>query len=368
MNNASERSNIGSRSRRDEETSNDDGMWRQLLLSVFSDSSAASGSNLENIIHDNSQDSSCDDNSVEEDEHIGYGSITRNKRRSKDHSSLLSDRESFIPSSDEILRTISIELDERDHLVDQRADENKLARLQHRRRSLVAWMILVFLSCSCLLTFFGEGMLQGPNHGGKRAQVFFFDTLFSGVKKKPSKRVLEQPPPLARSVLLVLRAEVTPENTVVNDRDRQLTANGMRDAEGLGIYLMEHRIPEPDWIFVSPSERTAFTTELIRRHWGSEAPVAFEDILYTLEFNDYFSFVAGLNDQFRRVMIVGHNPAILNSAKKLMKTHGIENFPDCGFMEIRWNNLVHWNDVEPSSGSSTMALDPHNNFYFSTPR
>lgn len=215
-------------------------------------------------------------------------------------------------------------------------------------------------------------MLQGPARGSNRnsglSQLFFFDTLFTGIKKKPSRKDLERPPPLARSLLLVLRAEVTPENIAVRDMDRQLTAKGMRDAEGLGVYLHQHNIPGPDWIFVSPSERTAFTTELMRRHWGSDAPVAFEDILYTLEFNDYFSFVAGLNDQFRRVMIVGHNPAILNTAKKLMKTHGIEDFPDCGFMEIRWNDLVHWGDVQPFSGSSTMAIDPHNNFFFSSPR
>eukprot|EP00536_Pseudo-nitzschia_multiseries_P009607 jgi/Psemu1/201127/e_gw1.272.37.1 len=185
------------------------------------------------------------------------------------------------------------------------------------------------------------------------SDLFIFDELFGGgYKKRPSAASLESPPAFSRSLLLVLRAEVTPVNRIVDDIDRQLTAKGMQDAVGLGLYLKQHNIPEPDWIFSSPSERTAFTTELIRRHWASNAPVAFEDILYTLEFNDYFSFVAGLNDNFQRVMIVGHNPAILNTAKKLMKTHGIEDFPDSGFMEIR--------------GSTKMAVDPHNNFLFTS--
>jgi phosphohistidine phosphatase SixA len=165
---------------------------------------------------------------------------------------------------------------------------------------------------------------------------FNFDTLFGGIKKKTPASTLQSPQSSnARSILLVLHGEATPENPTVNDIDRQLTSKGMRDAEGLGIYLKEHHIPEPDWIFSSPSERTAYTTELIRRNWGSTAPVAFEQILYTLAFNDYFAFVAGLNYNYRRVMIVGHNPAILNTAKKLMRTHGIEDFPQCGFMEIR---------------------------------
>ena len=166
---------------------------------------------------------------------------------------------------------------------------------------------------------------------------FNFDSLFGGgIKKKTPASQLQSPQSsMARSILLVLHGEATPENPTVNDIDRQLTSKGMREAEGLGIYLKEHQIPEPDWIFSSPSERTAYTTELIRRNWASNAPVAFEEILYTLAFNDYFAFVAGLNYNYRRVMIVGHNPAILNTAQKLMRTHGIEDFPLCGFMEIR---------------------------------
>jgi phosphohistidine phosphatase len=229
-------------------------------------------------------------------------------------------------------------------------------------------MAALVLSYFCL-AFLATSRDQGPTTSATgHAGIFVFDTLFGGVKKRPSRADLERPPPLARSILLVLRAEVTPDNPTVPDIDRMLTAKGMQEAEGLGVYLQQHHIPAPDWIFVSPSERTAFTTELIRRHWGDSAPVAFEDILYILEFNDYFSFVAGLNDQFRRVMIVGHNPAILNTAKKLMKTHGIEDFPDCGLLEIRWDDLVHWRDVQPYSGLSKMAIDPNNNFFFSSPR
>jgi len=203
-----------------------------------------------------------------------------------------------------------------------------------------------------------------PNPTGA---MFNFDTLFRGIKKKTSEDSLQKPPSTARSILLVLHAEAIPENpTVINDMDRQLTPKGERDAEGLGIYLKEHGIPEPDWIFSSPSERTAFTAEMIRRNWGQNAPVAYEEILYTLAFNDYFAFVAGLNFNFRRVMIIGHNPGILNTAKKLMKTHGIEDFPLCGFIEIRWDDLNEWMTVAPFTGNSKMAVDPNNNFFFSS--
>jgi len=198
------------------------------------------------------------------------------------------------------------------------------------------------------------------------AALFNFDTLFRGIKKKTPASTLRSPPRTARSILLVLNAETKPENPSINDMDRQLTSKGMREAKGLGIYLKEHHIPEPDWIFTSPSKRTSHTTELIRKNWALKAPVAYEEILYTLEFNDYFAFVAGINVNYHRIMIVGHNPAILNTARKLMKTHGIEDFPQCGFMEIRWDNLDQWMTVTPFTGNAKMAVDPNNNFYYSS--
>lgn len=371
MNDSNETTALGRHSRLDPQSSNREYWWQRFL----SDSNASRGRPSGNIIGSSSEDSICRKQFIEEIGDVGYGSVTRNYRQGSENirSTSLSNRphDHIVTKDNDILGALVVGLDEEESLVNQERYEYKMTRLQYRKRSLIAWVVLVLFSCS-YLALFGAGMLWGPtygtdNRGTRLGQVFFFDTLFSGVKKKPSTQVLERPPPLARSILLVLRAEVTPENIAVKDMDRMLTAKGMRDAEGLGVYLQQHNIPEPDWIFVSPSERTAFTTELVRRHWASDAPVAFEDILYTLEFNDYFSFVAGLNDQFRRVMIVGHNPAILNTAKKLMKTHGIEDFPDCGLMEIRWNNLVHWREVQPSSGSSKMALDPNNNFFFSTP-
>lgn len=196
---------------------------------------------------------------------------------------------------------------------------------------------------------------------------FVFFVIYSDTKTSPHDG-LQRHPPMQRSILLVLEAETVPVNPIIDDMDRQLSTKGMRDAEGLGVYLSEHKIPEPEWIFSSPSERTAYTTELIRRHWSPDVTVAFEDVLYILEFNDYFTFVEGLNDHFRRVMIVGHNPAILKTAKKLLRTHGIDEFPDCGLLEIVWEDLVEWKDVRLHSGSSTLAIDPHNKFYFSSPK
>mmetsp|Transcript_16843 Transcript_16843/g.46234 ORF Transcript_16843/g.46234 Transcript_16843/m.46234 type:complete len:330 (+) Transcript_16843:157-1146(+) len=301
------------------------------------------------------------------DEAMGYGAITNSIEEGVESS-----------RAKHALGFLALDDDATTHKVD--ATVSGADRIDHRFRELLyprirtskryySLLALAYLFC-CAFAFVGlhHSTQANGTTSDKMAlsDLFFFDDLFRGGSKRRSPVAsLERPPSFERSLLLVVNAEVTPSNRIVQDIDRQLTAKGMQDAEGLGLYLKEHNIPEPDWIFTSPSERTAFTTELIRRHWASNAPVAFEDILYTLEFNDYFTFVTGLNDNFRRVMIVGHNPAILNTARKLMKTHGIEDFPDAGLMEIRWDSLHNWHTVVYYSGSTKMAVDPNNNFLYS---
>ena len=81
--------------------------------------------------------------------------------------------------------------------------------------------------------------LDGDNEGGYRfAEVFFFDALFRGVKQKTPRLTLQEPPPQARSILLVMHAEAAPPGELATDMTRELTPKGMQDAEGLGVYLV----------------------------------------------------------------------------------------------------------------------------------
>ncbi|KAG7374830.1 phosphoglyceromutase [Nitzschia inconspicua] len=199
--------------------------------------------------------------------------------------------------------------------------------------------------------------LESSSYASKMKQFLFENFLPWGPFRSNS---ISPPSHTTRSILLVMHGEAVPESPYIPDLKRPLTENGIRDADELGWYLQEHNIEPPDWIFASPSVRTSYTLELIRRHWASDVPVAFEEILYILAFNDYFAFCAGLAFNFRRVLIVGHNPAILNTAKKLMAAHGIEDFPEAGLMELRWNHQELWMNLVPGTGDTELAVSPNN--------
>ena len=94
MNDARETTSIGSRSRRDQETSNGYPPWRQFLLSTgLGSTELGEMAEVEDVNFDNGGFFDWDGNSVEEDEGIGYGSIRRFKRKSYGDSNLLLESE-----------------------------------------------------------------------------------------------------------------------------------------------------------------------------------------------------------------------------------------------------------------------------------
>lgn len=245
---------------------------------------------------------------------------------------------------------------------------------QSRTNRLVLLVSVVF--CSYLGFYAVFVLMSHHNHadgvfgGGEPSLLrinalvqFLFGNLGSIILGRPSpppQPFATNRPPVPRSILLILHAETVPGNdAVMLDHDRPLTAIGMQQAEKLGSYLVQHNIAPPDWIFCSPSVRTSYTLELIKHRWAPHVPVAFENILYVLAFNDYFAFVAGLNPNFKRVLIVGHNPAILNTAKRLMQLQGIEDFPDAGFLEITWTDQELWHTIIPGTGDVDTAVCPN---------
>ena len=376
---ATEISHIGSCPRREGEARTIRWPDQQGLPETSRISSGEALESQENVFGDEwceSADSSSNGKRTGGDNCIGYGSISISRNESSQLLKIMDNERSEGMKQEQsiLIPTTSFRsfLDRNDDrlfskifgIFDHRVDSDEV-QCRRNNKPLMAWMLLILLSVVYLASF---GIASFYNGGGtvSVAGLFIFDDLFRRINNSPSEATLEPSLFISRSILLVMHAETTPINPIVKDQDRKLTAKGMRDAKGLGIYLNQHNIAVPEWIFVSPAERTAYTTELIRQNWASDVDVAFEDYLYTLGFNDYFTFVAGLNDHFRRIMIVGHNPAILNTARKLMGTHGIEDFPDCGFLEIFWNDLKQWKDVRPNSGSSTLAIDPNHKFFFSS--
>lgn len=106
----------------------------------------------------------------------------------------------------------------------------------------------------------------------------------------------------------------------VADRDRPLSARGMRDARAAGIWLRDHRqgtLQEPTAVVVSPARRTQQTWELIAPHLPDLA-VQTERGMYAADAEAYLDILREQAGLATTVLAIGHNPATEEVARRLV--------------------------------------------------
>lgn len=93
------------------------------------------------------------------------------------------------------------------------------------------------------------------------------------------------------------------------DFDRPLTKKGRKDAEKLGAAFFNNGI-NPDLVICSSAQRTKETYELIRPFFQNSPTLVYTDELYFSDVAAYKTFIAEAEDQYQRLMFVGHNPSV----------------------------------------------------------
>jgi phosphohistidine phosphatase len=82
--------------------------------------------------------------------------------------------------------------------------------------------------------------------------------------------------------------------------------------------------------------------------------------IYLAEMDDLLEYVKGIDDDFKTVMLFGHNPSFTWFANYL--TNGtIENVPTCGMVAIDFN-LASWNEI--SGGTGALRFFEYPKLYF----
>jgi phosphohistidine phosphatase len=113
-----------------------------------------------------------------------------------------------------------------------------------------------------------------------------------------------------RTLVLLRHAKAARPNGVA-DIDRPLTERGHADAAAAGAWLVKHGYV-PDLVLCSPSRRT-------RQTWHSVAvalakagspTVHYERVIYDGAAHDMLALIQSIDDAYRVVMLVGHNPSV----------------------------------------------------------
>ena len=120
-----------------------------------------------------------------------------------------------------------------------------------------------------------------------------------------------------KQVLLMRHAKSSWEHADLDDFVRPLANRGLKDAPMMGSFIRKIKY-KPAAVFSSPAERAKQTTQLSMEI----AKVNEEDIFWKKELyfggvSDYIKIIQNAPDEHERILLVGHNPLMENTATLL---------------------------------------------------
>lgn len=146
-----------------------------------------------------------------------------------------------------------------------------------------------------------------------------------------------------RQLILVRHAKSSWDNPELNDFVRPLNKRGKRDAPFMANLLAEKNVI-PELILSSPALRTKLTAIEFARKFGiTEAEILWNEKLYLASSAKLLKFIVDVDQKFKSIMLVGHNPG-LTDLQNFLCNEEIDNIPTCGIVCMRtqkdWKSIT----------------------------
>ena len=128
------------------------------------------------------------------------------------------------------------------------------------------------------------------------------------------------------------------------DIDRPLNARGYHNAHQMSMIVKEEKFL-PDLIISSPAIRAISTALIFSRNLDyNPSKIAIKKSLYESSLEDYTNCVSAISEDYKSVMIFGHNPIITDCANCLT-TSFAEEIPTTGIVGIqskspKWKSIL----------------------------
>ena len=152
-----------------------------------------------------------------------------------------------------------------------------------------------------------------------------------------------------KKVYLIRHAKSSWKDASLDDFDRPLNKRGKKDAPFMAEVLREHNII-PDIIISSPALRAKTTAQTIAEGIGYKN-ILFLDDIYEATPETLQKILMKLDDSYKVVFLVGHNPSLKELAEKFVGLD--ENIPTCGIVAIEFA-CKKWSDINPENAKLVM--------------
>ena len=145
-----------------------------------------------------------------------------------------------------------------------------------------------------------------------------------------------------KDLLLLRHAKSSWEDSELSDFERPLNGRGKRDAPIIGKLILKEKLT-PHFIISSPAARARDTADIVAKKCQYKGKISFRSSLYATSPQEYLRTLQSLKDDYKLVLVVGHNPAIIELVELL--TGMAESIPTCALAHIKLP-IKKWEELQ----------------------
>ena len=144
-----------------------------------------------------------------------------------------------------------------------------------------------------------------------------------------------------KNLILLRHSKSSWKDPTLSDFDRPLNKRGVKDAPRLAEIVRKKNIPL-DLILTSSAKRTSETTKTFIKILDYKSEIFFLDDLYLASSRSILSKIKLVDEVYKNILVVCHNPGITDLAN-FLGTTTIDNIPTTGVVGFSfddiWKNL-----------------------------
>ncbi len=155
-----------------------------------------------------------------------------------------------------------------------------------------------------------------------------------------------------KTLLLMRHAKSSRKDPNLTDHDRPLNKRGIRDAPRMGNVLRDEGLV-PDLIVTSPATRAVATAEAVAKASGCRSELRVVAELYPGDSPSYVRVLREIPDDSRRVLVVGHNPAMERFLGEL--TGMMEILPTAAVAVVELS-IAKWKEISQATRGRLISV------------
>ena len=160
---------------------------------------------------------------------------------------------------------------------------------------------------------------------------------------------------MAHWLYLMRHAQSTERQSSQQDAERNLSTTGMKEAASIGHFLKKNNY-NLDLILSSAAKRAESTSVIIHGILNLRNEIKIHEEIYQASVRNLLEITNSLDEEYKNILLVGHNPYLSYFAEFLTKAE-IGNMEPAGLVSIRFE-IDRWSEVSEGIGSMENYIHP----------